>query len=60
LEQQYIQKLKRRYSKTTNARNFFPRLDTEVVVSRCPYLKAMLHALRQMALDAGVPPKGEW
>lgn len=60
LEQQYLQKLKRRYGKTTNARNFFPRLDTETVVSRCLYLKAMLHDLRQMALDAGVPPRGDW
>jgi hypothetical protein len=60
LEQQYLQKLKRRYSKTTNARNFFPRLDTETIVNHCPYLKAMLHDLRQMALDAGVPPRGNW
>ena len=60
LEQQYIQKLKRRYSKTTNARNFLPRLDTEAVVSRCPYLKAMLYELRAMALNTGVPPKGDW
>ena len=60
LEQQYLQKLKVRYPKTTKARNFFPRLDTETVVSRCPYLKAMLHELRRMALEAGVPPKGNW
>ena len=60
LEQQYLQKQKRRYSKTINARNFFPRLDTETVVSRCPYLKAMLYELRKLALDAGAPPKGDW
>lgn len=60
LEQQYLQKQKRRYGKTINARNFFPRLDTETVASRCPYLKAMLYELRKLALDAGVPPKGDW
>ncbi len=60
LEQQYIQKLKRRYSKTTNAKNFFPQLDAETVAHRCPYLLAMLHDLRNIALNAGVPPKGNW
>lgn len=60
LEQQYMQKLKVRYPKTTKALNFFPRLDAETVISRCPYLKAMLHELGQMALDAGIPPKGDW
>ncbi len=47
LEQQYLQKMKRRYGKTTNALNFFPRLDTETVVSRYPYLKAMLHDIEK-------------
>ncbi len=60
LKLHYLQKLKRDYGKTTNARNFFLRLDTEAVPSRCPYLQSMLHDLRRMALDAGVPPKGDW
>lgn len=60
LERQYLQKLKRRYSKTTNARNFFPQMDAEAVAARCPYLAAMLHELRRLALVAGVPPQGDW
>jgi hypothetical protein len=46
------------YKKTTNASNFFPKLDAENAMARCPYLKEMMHELREMAREFGATPKG--
>ena len=60
LHKLYLEKLKRKYVKTTNARNIFPKLDGEAVADKCPYLREMLHELRVLALDAGAKPVGDW
>jgi hypothetical protein len=31
-----------------------------MVAEKCPYLKEMLHELRQLALEAGAKPVGDW
>lgn len=49
-----MEKLRRRNEKTTNARTFFPKLDVSTVASKCPYLRQMLVAMRQIVVDAGL------
>ena len=60
LEELYMKNVKRKYVKTTSGRNIFPRLDPAQVAEQCPYLREMLHKLRELARDAGAAPAGSW
>lgn len=37
------------YKKTTQAMNLFPRVDPQVAVDKCPYLKLLMHDLLEVA-----------
>jgi hypothetical protein len=56
LEKLHMQLYKKRYRKTKNALNFFPKLNVDEVAAKCPYLKLMLDELVAMAIAAGATP----
>jgi hypothetical protein len=54
LKRIYREKLRRNYHKTTHGKLLFKKLDPNIAVSKCPYLKAMLQDMLKMAKDAGL------
>jgi hypothetical protein len=54
LDRIYRQVTKKNYKKTTYGKQLFPKLDPMVVVAKCPYLKAMLDEMLQLAKAAGL------
>ena len=49
----YFRCMKRKYKKTTNGNQLFSGLDAEVAVSKCPYLRAMLEEMLELARQKG-------
>lgn len=54
LGQLYLSRLRKRYRKPLDGKLLFEKLDPEVVVGKCPYLKAMLSAMLSLAKAAGL------
>jgi hypothetical protein len=54
LENLYLAKLRRKYKKVTDGDDLFEKLDPEVAYEKCPYLRAMLDDMLQLARDAGL------
>jgi hypothetical protein len=56
LDRIYKQATKKNYKKTTYGKQLFAKLDPAVAVQKCPYLKAMLEKLLDLAKAAGLWP----
>ena len=54
LNQLYLSRLRRRYRKPIDGKLLFDKLNPEVVVGKCPYLKAMLSDMLSLAKAAGL------
>lgn len=54
LNQLYRDRLRQRYRKPIDGKLLFEKLDPEVVVGKCPYLKAMLSDMLSLAKAAGL------
>ena len=54
LGQLYHSRLGKRYRKPLDGKLLFEKLDPEVVVEKCPYLKKMLSAMLSLAKEAGL------
>ncbi|MFC1782533.1 DUF4276 family protein [Planctomycetota bacterium] len=49
----YKEKLNKGYKKTVQGRNLFPKLDPDIAYNKCPYLKAMLDQMLELAQKTG-------
>ena len=54
LDRIYKQVTKKNYKKTTYGKQLFPKLDPLVAAPKCPYLKAMLDEMLQLANASGL------
>jgi hypothetical protein len=54
LDRIYKQKTRRNYKKRTYGKQLFAKLDPEVAVARCPYLKSMLDEMLKLARAGGL------
>jgi hypothetical protein len=54
LDSLYYQNVKRHYNKVVDGGNFFERLDPNDVHQKCPYFRAMMDELLQLAHKAGL------
>ena len=54
LSKTYLRYTQKTYKKTTYGKQLFGKLDPNVVVAKCPYLRAMLGELLNMARAAGL------
>lgn len=53
LDRLYVNKLNRRYRKTTDGTNLFRELDPSIAYARCPNLKLLLDDMLRLAQEAG-------
>ncbi|HTN02294.1 MAG TPA: DUF4276 family protein, partial [Planctomycetaceae bacterium] len=54
LNQIYLEATNKRYKKTTDGGTLFRKLQPDVAVDKCPYLKAMLEEMLLLAKAAGL------
>ena len=54
LDRVYKQQTGKGYKKTTHGRQLFEKLDPEVAIGKCPYLKLLLNEMLTLAKDAGL------
>jgi hypothetical protein len=54
LDRIYKQATKKNYKKTTYGKQLFPKLDPSLAAAKCPYLKAMLDEMLQLAKATGL------
>lgn len=54
LDRVYKQQEKRNYKKTTYGKQLFAKLDPAVAVAKCPYLRAMLNEMLNLARKTGL------
>ncbi|HKI21142.1 MAG TPA: DUF4276 family protein, partial [Isosphaeraceae bacterium] len=45
----FLKRILGRYKKTTTAMNLFPKLDAQVAINQCPYLKLLMEDLLRVA-----------
>ncbi|MCI0640789.1 MAG: DUF4276 family protein [Gemmataceae bacterium] len=46
---EFLRRILRGYKKTTTARNLFPRVDPQIAIDKCPYLKRFMDDLLALA-----------
>jgi hypothetical protein len=54
LDRIYKQQTRRNYKKTTHGKQLFAKLDPATAAAKCPYLKAMLEEMLNLAKGAGL------
>lgn len=50
----YMRELNRSYRKTTDGKNLFAKLDSDVAYEKCPYLRKMLDEMLRIAKESGL------
>lgn len=45
----FLKRILKGYKKTTTAMNLFPKVDPQVAIDQCPYLKALMKDLLEIA-----------